>query len=359
MTAVAPNRATPGTAVAQRLARRERFLTGDHQRIPQRLVRLRVATAPQLERLCTPLAGRARSVVHQRLRRMVLHGLLQTGLVRPSRGAYSSVYYQAAHAGLVALGREAEKHLLRRPRQHILEYLVFRAEVYATVRHAGWHIGSPVLTPRADQQRYLALFRRWAKQDRERYHAELCQRRGTPQSVLMAARQDAERVEKFAPRELTFEFILKVNDAREPVGLALLVLDDPRRSVRAQLSQLPGELHPGMRIILRDHRTRYYTLTGRTYLDNPRLRQWKLALARRYTTEPAAAEELFARELRDPLFPDLWAVRTAAPTIPHHERRQRDSLQAQLHRDPGGRSVSDGPGDDHIDDVVINVRNDQ
>ena len=56
----------------------------------------------------------------------------------------------------------------------------------------------------------------------------------------MAARQDAERVEKFAPRELTFEFIVKVNDARELVDLALLILDDPRRSIRAQLSQLPA-----------------------------------------------------------------------------------------------------------------------
>ncbi len=327
MTAATPRRA-PGTTVGQRLARRERFLTDDHQRILQRLVRLRAATASQLARLCAPLAGRGHSTIHERLGRMVAHGLLQGGLVRPSRGAYSSTYYQVAHAGLAALGRETEKHLLRRPRQHILEYLVFRAEVYATLRHTGWHIGSPVLTPRADQQRYLTLFTRWAKQDRERHYAMLCQRRGTPQSALMVARQDAERVEKFAPHDVTFEFIVKVNDALEPVALALLILDDPRRSVRTQLSQLPGELHPGMRIILRDHRTRYDSLTGRTYLDNPRLGQWKLALTRRYTTEPATAKDLLARELRDPLFPDLWAVRTAAPRIPHDERRQRASLQA-------------------------------
>ncbi len=312
------------TAAERRLEARARFIGRDHQRILQQLARLRVATASQLQRLCEPLCGTAPQTAHERLTRMIRHGLLRTGLARPSRGAYSPVYYQLTVPGLAALQREHERYLAQRPRQHILEYLIFRSEVHATVRAAGWYVASPDVTPEAAQPRYLAVFARWAKRDRQRHLERLSQEIATPACVLMAAQLDAERVEKFLPSSLTFEFIVRLDEAREPVDLALLIVDDPRRSIRAQLEELPGELHPGMRIVLRDHKTHYDTISGRTYKDNPRLAEWRLALEKRYPSEPASAEVLLAREARDPLFPDLWAIRTGAPRVgcsPERERR--------------------------------------
>lgn len=300
------------TKTQKRIDARAAFVTDEHLRILQRLVRLRAATSLQLHRLCDALADGSDRNARARLTRMEKHGLVQTSLVRPSRGAYSPVYYQVAYGGLEALGRVKETNLLKRPRQHILDFLIFRNEVYAQARAEGWRLAVRELVPDTDHARYLALYVAWAKAARHAYYEQL-RARGAGHAELQVAKVDYERVEKYAPTALTFDFLLKLGADGVPSEVALLVVDDPRRSIAAQVEDLPSELHPGIRLVLRDHRTRYDLAAKTTYRVNPRLAQWRLAITRRYTTLPFTGEKLLAEADAHPLFPDLWAVRTAAP----------------------------------------------
>lgn len=298
----------------KRLDARAEFLTEEHLRILQRLARLRVATGPQLQRLCDPLVGTTQQNTHKRLARMVKHGLLKTALVRPSRGSYSPIFYHLAFGGLAALGRPNETSLLRRPRQHILDFLIFRNEVHAHAREHGWRLAVRDLVPEADHVRYLELYVAWAKATRRRFYEQL-RARGAGHAELQIAKLDYERVEKYAPAALTFDFLMKLGADNVPAEIALLVVDDPRRSIAAQAADLPSELHPGMRLLLRDHGTRYDLGAHTTYRVNPRLAHWRLALTKRYTTLPFTGEKLLAEAESNSLFPDLWATRTAAPKV--------------------------------------------
>lgn len=302
------------TAARKRLDARAAFLKEEHLRVLQRLVRLRVATAAQLARLADPFVGKKQQTVWMRLRRMETHGLIRSALLRPQRGAYSPVFYQCAYGGLDALGRAEETNLLKRPRQHILEFLVLRNELYASARAAGWRLASPVLVPEADQAHYLELYIAWAKAARRR-HLDTLRARGASVAEIQIARLDYERVEKFAPRALTFDFLMRLGQDGVPSELALLIVDDPRRSIRAQAADLPSEIHPGLRLVLRDHLTRYDLGAGTTYRESRRLAEWRLALTKRYTTLPFTGEQLLHDAAASPLFPDLWAVRTAAPKV--------------------------------------------
>jgi DNA-binding Lrp family transcriptional regulator len=299
----------------KRLAARQAFLTEDHLRVLQRLARLRIATPDQLRRLADPFVGSSPRNVRERVARLEKHGLIARTLLHPQRGAYSPVCYRLAYGGLAALARPTEVDLLRRPRQHILEYLVFRNEAWATAREAGWRLGIPALVPEGDHQRYLDLYVAWAKSTRRRHYQQL-QASGAGVADLQIAKLDFERVEKFAPKALTFDFIFKLSTDGIPNELALLVLDDPRRSIPAQVADLPSELHPEVQLLLRDHLTRYDLGAHTTYRENPRLARWRLALAKKYTTLPFTGERLLAEADATPLFPDLWAVRTAAPKVP-------------------------------------------
>jgi hypothetical protein len=298
----------------KRLAARDRFLTEDYLRILQRLARLRVATASQLGRLCDPLVDTSPQNVHTRLSRLESHGLLRSGLVRPARGAYSAKAYWLAWPALVALGRADETQLLRRPAQQILEYLVFRNEVYATLRAHGWRVASPVLVPEADHAAYLARYTAWAKAARHRHLATLEHGRAGP-AALMQARLDYERVEKFAPTALTFDFAMQLDSNAQPTTMLWLAIDDPRRSIKTQVADLPVELHPELRILLRDHRTHYDLQTQQPYKASKRLRDWHLALTKRFTSPPFTGEQLLATTAQDPPFRDLWAIRTAVPRL--------------------------------------------
>lgn len=296
------------SAALQKRDARARFLNEEYLRILQRLARLRVATGSQLHRLAEPLAGHHFSNTKQRLARMVKHGLLQTGKLRPARGAYSAHYYQLAYAGIAALDRSRDTSLIRRPRQHILEYLVFRAEVYATARSAGWRLAGPTLTPAADHAAYLAIFAAWGEKALTR-QVEQLRTAHAPQDLVARARQDLARVGKFLPGALSFDFFFRLDAERKPEDLILVIVDDPRRSIDSQLRLLPPEMYPGTRLLLRDHLTRYDLGSRRPYRLNDRLRPWRRALVDRY-------QDLGERLLKnDRLFPDLWAVRTAAPSL--------------------------------------------
>ena len=297
-----------------RVRARRAYLTAEHVRILQRLVRLRAATSRQLHRLCDPLMGMDERAVRRRLERMEKHRLVKSGVLRPQRGAFSPLYYQLAYGGLVELGRGEDVQLTKRPPQHVLEYLIFRNEVYATARAAGWRLAAPVLVPEHDHASYLALYTSWAKRARLG-HLEALRARKAHAGEMLMARLDHERVEKFAPTELSFDFIMRLGDDGTPIEVALLVVDDPRHSIRTQVGCLPAELQPGLRLVLRDHLTRYDLLAGKTYGVSRRLREWQAALAKRYTTLPFTGEALLAEADANPLFPDVWAVRTAAPKL--------------------------------------------
>jgi hypothetical protein len=313
------------------LAARQRFLSEDHYAILRKLARVRVATAPQLARLCDPFlrnknGGPSRpQTVWQRLKRMEAHGLLRSRLARPQRGAYSPLYYRLAHGGLTALGRADELHLIRRPRQHILEFLLFRNEIYATLRADGWFIGGPDYVPARDHAGYLDFFVTWAKRCYQRHLHALQARRNppAPTDLLMLARQDFDRVERFAPTTLGFEFFFKLGPDRVPSDLYFLAVDDPRRSVKRQADAFPSDWPPYTGLLLRDHLTHYDLARRMPYRRNKRLHDWELEL--RKHSPPAdmgMGQRLFDEGIASAIYPDLWAVRTAIPggVLPRRRR---------------------------------------
>lgn len=266
----------------------------------QRMMRLRVLTAEQAHRLVEVLARHSPRNTRGRLRLLVRDGLLRAELVAPPSGGRSPYYYAPTSKSLRLLGRENERYLLARPPQHILEYLLYRNEVYATARADGWHIGSPVLTPPGDHGRYLQLFAHWA---RARTDLELARASGAERLRLQ---QELERLPLFAPKQLTFEFALRVDAGRRPTDLALLILDDPRRSIEAQLQDLPTSLPVGTTLVLRDHLSALDEAAA-AVRPSSRLRRWQRALAKRFGAD-ALSNEL--------LWPRLWARRIRAVNPP-------------------------------------------
>lgn len=284
-----------------------------------RISRLRVMTASQAHKLFDPFVKKTERAVRARLKGLEEAGFLKVDLVDPSRGAVAKHFYRLAYRGLRELNRDPTTHtlerpsdtnLLKRPSQFVLEYLLFRNEVYARARSEGWHIGSPVFTPSADQGRYLALFRHWAL-GAAQAEVETVSARLHGAADAIRARQFLERLPRFLPSALTFEFLVRINSKREPKELVLLVMDDPRRSVESQIGQLPGAL-PGLRLILRDTESRFDVAQDRLVATSRRLRRWQRLLVDRYGSEILKT---------DTLFPELWArvVPRPVPVVPTPE----------------------------------------
>ena len=317
---------------------RDRFLTDDHYAVLRKLARVRVATASQLARLCDTFLinqnGKASrpQTVWMRLKRMEAHGLVKSQLARPGRGAYSPLYYQLAHGGLTALGRADDLHLARRPRQHILEFLLFRSEVYATLRADGWFIGGPGYLPSRDHAAYLEFFVTWAKRCCQRQLRELKAKRDPPagMDLIMMADRDVRLVERFSPSTLCFDFFFKLGPDRIPSDLYLLVVDDPRRSVKKQAGALPKLWPPYTRLFLRDHLTHYDLPRGVLYRRNRRLHLWELELRKISPfSDFDMGQRLFDEGIASAIYPDLWAVRTAAPEL-RLRRRYPNSAPAWI-----------------------------
>lgn len=229
-----------------------------------------------------------------RLQVLVRQNFLRAGLVDPPQGGRSRYWYGLTSKSLSLLDRSSERYLLVRPQQHILEYLLLRNDVYARARAEGWHIGSPIFTPPADHGRYLELFHRWATEQQQR---ELARTDVSPAERLRA-HQDFERLPLFLPKALTFEFLVKVGPDRAPAEVALVVIDDPRRSIERQIDGLPAFSPPRMRLVLRDTSSRYDPERQQLTQPSARLRKWRRLLTGRLGEEVTTKAELF---------PELWA----------------------------------------------------
>lgn len=278
-------------------------------RVLQQIARLRVVSAPQAHRLLGHLAGHTLDNTYRRLQTLTRNGLLRAQLVRPDRGRFSPTFYALTSPALRILKRERERYLLARPPQHILEYLLFRNDVYAAARAAGWIVASPVLTPAEFHARALEAFRSWALDAKRRELLEL-QAAARPPTEVARAAQELERLPRFLPASLTFEFLTRRSQTERASELVLLVVDDPRRAVTLQAAQLPqldperrialpgGRwlVLPGLRLILRDAASRYDVATRSVYRPSSRLRAWRRLLAERYGDEAVAVQSTDAFE---------------------------------------------------------------
>ncbi len=310
------------------IAKREKLINDEHYAVLHRLALLRVATLEQLRRLCDPFVRNrlgkptSRQGVHQRLEVLVNHGLLRAGLSRPEKGAYSSHYYQLTWAGAKQLGRGADNTLFRRPVYDVLQYLLFRNEAYATLKADGWYVAGPDYTPESDHSNYLGLYVQFAKRSFTRRLDELEARGRIDVPTLMMARQDAARVEQFAPKALSFDFFFKVDKDRNPSELHFLAIDDPRRSVKSLVKQLPADWPPDSRLLLRDHVSAFDTTRQLLLRTNRRLGFWERLLRARYapSTNIHLGQQLYDDSItnltnteRPSLYPTLWAVRLGLP----------------------------------------------
>jgi hypothetical protein len=293
-------------------------ISSDLHPLLQRLARLRVLRSSQAHGLFEPFASHSDRNARKHLRKLVETGYLRAALIEPGKGPFSAFYYQLASRGLAVIGREKDRYLLARPPQHVLRFLLFRNDIYAAARNAGFHVGSPILTPIPDQPSYLDLFRQWAV-DSKRRHLSSLEAARAPQVDLIRARQDLERLPRFLPQQLKFEFLVRVDGVRAPSEMILLVIDNPTRRIdrapasrrprrTAQIQDLPTVVLPGLRLCLRDAQSRYDLIKHELFLTSGRLRKWRRLLAAKY------GEDFLAT---DTLFPDLWANRIAVPEAVH------------------------------------------
>ena len=272
-------------------------LAVEHRRLLERLARLRVLTSSQAHQLLDVFARRTERNTRKRLAAMERAGWVKSELSRPARGAFSSRFYRLAFRGLVALGLEKETYLLTRPRQHILEYLLFRNDVYSAARASGWYVASPVLHPEENLGPFLKQFSSWVLLQQQRRVAEA---RVAGPAALMREEAELKRLPTFLPKALTFEFLVKLDARGLPAELVLLVVDDPRRAVRRQFSNLPLLRLEGAALCLRDMDSRFDVELSQLSQPSKRLREWRRLLSEKH------GQSLLATDTH---FPGLWADR--------------------------------------------------
>jgi hypothetical protein len=234
------------------------LLDGENVAVLSRIARFRITTAAQARVLFPEYEGTSIQNVRARLRRLVEIEVLEAQPVRPQRGAAAEYLFRLSGVGLRMLGREEERSVLAvRPKQHILEYLLFRNDVYARALAAGWKLASPTVSPPERIPAYLDAFNDWATRAKSA-EVDALRAAGREWDVRMAEGQ-LERLPKFVPKELTFEFLYRLGADRRVAELVLLVVDDPRRAVsrgnrpfvagaRFQIDDLPLEVPPGLKI---------------------------------------------------------------------------------------------------------------
>ncbi|NTX67639.1 hypothetical protein HUA74_44030 [Myxococcus sp. CA051A] len=299
-------------------------LPEDLRQLLARLARLRVVTGPQAYWLHEPFrtistaptrvapTNRARSerAALARLNTLVKHGYLAREPENPSLGARTRSVYRLRNAGVTAAGEAGNTYLLQRPPPEVLKYLLLRNDVYAAARAAGWRIASTVLSP-AHERRYLELHGVWtALRMRKAYEA--LQRGGAGPAALQAAADDIRQLRATLPTALTWEYLYRQDSTGAPVEVVLLVVDDPRRSVPAQLAQLPGIGLEDAGLLLRDIGSTYDLSTG-LVTESERIGRWRKLLAARF---PPARYPRLVSTLS--VLPAIWANyfgTTAAPQL--------------------------------------------
>ena len=273
----------------------------------ERLVRLRVCTAPQAHLLNPAYARRSLRNAYQRLAGLVRQGWLCMEAVDPTRGAATAHYFTPSFRALRALGIEERVSLLVRPAEHVLEYLLFRAEVYARATADGWYLGSPIFLPKEKHAAALGRLHEFLKgRALERYKAAQARREAPAQ--LLALRTELERLPSFLPKELVFEFLYRVDpQTHHTTEVVLLLVDDVRRSVKSQVSALPISAQADGRILIRDTDSVFDRDLQALSFASPRLAKLRRAVTARFGQ---------AFSLADPALGSTWARTTSARSMP-------------------------------------------
>lgn len=271
----------------------------------ERLTRLRVVTAPQAHLLTPDFAKRSLRNAYHRLATLVRHRWLVMDAVAPSRGAATAHYYRLGYRALRPLGVEKRVTLLQRPAQHVLEYLLFAAEVYARAIAAGWYVGSPAFLAPKNHAAALARFCEFLKR-RALERLKAAEARHAPPAELLEARRSAEQLPKFLPQQLNFEFLYRLDARGQTDTIVLLLVDDVRRSVASQVAALPLVARADCGLLVRDNDSVWDAQTQALAFAGPRLPELRRAVAARFGEAFLSTDTEFAQ---------LWA-RTARPVQP-------------------------------------------
>jgi hypothetical protein len=263
-----------------------------------------VVTAPQAHLLTPAFAKHSLRNAYHRLASLVRQGWLVMDAVAPTRGAATPHFYRPSHQALRSLRIESKVGLIQRPAQHVLEYLLLRAEVYARARAAGWYVGSPIYLAPADRDGALNRFASFLKRRAlERYKAAVARR--APAAQVLELQTAVQQLPAFLPRELAFEYLFRVDPkSKETTEIVLLLVDDVRRSVAAQVNALPLSAKPDCGVLIRDCDSVYDPDKKALAFTGARLPELRRAVAARF------GEQFLATDLA---LPTVWA-RSTRPT---------------------------------------------
>lgn len=280
-----------------------------------RLTRLRVVTAPQAHLLTPAFAKRSLRNAYHRLASLVRQGWLVMDAVAPSRGAATPHYYRPSHKALRTLRLESKVGLIQRPAQHVLEYLILRAEVYARARADGWHIGSSIFLAESDRATALARFEAFLKRRAlERYKAAVARR--APAAQVLEFQSALQQLPAFLPKALTFEYLCRIDpQSKETTDVVLLVVDDVRRAVASQVEALPLIARTDCTVLIRDCDSVYDSDKQALAFVGSRLVELRRAVSARFG-------EVFLAT--DTALPTVWAratrpVNSATKLSPHKQ----------------------------------------
>lgn len=280
----------------------------------ERLVRLRVCTASQAHLLTPAFAAHSLRNAYHRLSTLVRQGWLVMDAVTPSRGAAAPRYFRPSHQALRALQLEKKSGLLQRPAQHVLEYLLFRCEVYARARAAGWWIGSDTFLPSDAAQRTLETLHSFLKSRALARYKAAEAKRGA--AAIAEARAELEQLPAFLPTKLDFEFLYRVDAKNRPSEVVLLVVDDVRRSIASQVGDLPLAARHDCSVLIRDCDSVWDPVSNSLSFTGSRLLDLRRVVAARL------GASLLATDVE---LPSVWA-RTTRP--PQHEAAQTPNKES-------------------------------
>ena len=243
------------------------------------------------------------------------HGYLVKQPVNARKGAYTASFHMLGWKALLELqGEKAGPRQLARPSPTVLDYLLLRNELYAEARRAGWYVASPVLvTPGSEAEaRYLKLFRAWVEMELRR---KLLQAQRDSPADALRFQAEIDNLGRLLPTSLSWEFLMRVDERRQPSEYVILGLDDPRRSVGKQVDAIPTDGLERARLLVRDAESRYDTTKREVFFVSSRLAAWRRAAARRLGEDLVHADDknnALPPDASGALFPDLWSKKIAS-----------------------------------------------
>lgn len=262
----------------------------------ERLLRLRVCTARQAHLLTPALAQRSLRNAYHRLAGLVAQGWLVTDAIVPSRGTATAYYYRPSFQALASMGLASKVGYLQRPPQHVLEYLLFRVDVYVQARAAGWFVASPYFLAPAQHAGALTHLNHFL-QSRAQERLRVAQAEHAAPARVAELKVALERLPHFAPKALTFEFLFRADPRGRVSDVVLLLVDDVRRSVAAQVDALPLAAKGECRVLIRDCDSVWNAEANAPHLLGPRLGDLRRAVSQRFLGELPEADVL----------PHVWA----------------------------------------------------